>query len=79
MEVYDEYLLKRWDDIPKLDGNPCLAVTHDVKFVEYNSWYEMNQNDVKTQLFLQYLDKKQINLIKHACIPKGQTYSTILI
>jgi len=39
----------------------------------------MNQDDVLMKLFLLSLDKKKWDLIKHTCIPKGFSSSTIFI
>jgi hypothetical protein len=77
MEVYDEYQLGEWDDIQNFDGNSCSTITNVVNFVEYNIWYEITHIDVQKQLFLLSFDKKQRNLIKHACIPKGPASTTI--
>jgi len=38
MEVYlypIEFPLGWWDDIPKFDGDPFLAIAHVLKFTEY--------------------------------------------
>jgi hypothetical protein len=76
MEVYDENLLKRWNDIPKFDVNACSTVTYVVEITEHIYWYKITQDDESTQLFLASLDKKHMNLMKNYCI---SMYLTILI
>jgi hypothetical protein len=67
------------ENCPKFNGDPALAVTHVVNYMEYDSSLNVLHEDVLMKIFVSSLESSQRSCLAHSCNPKSIPSSTMLI